>query len=364
MIFRIYRFLSSSKLAIGLLIALFACCIVGVTIIRGERAWSLIFRTAWFNGLLVLLVVNVAFCFFSRVWGRKLTLVSFGIILFHLSFVAIFAGIVYNSLFYFRGEIRLTEGETLPSGDPQSYDSIDYGRFFDLSRLRGETRLIRLHSDYKVNGENKKWAYEIEVGEEGMKKGGMVYITNHLSHNGFRYFRNKEGFSLLIVLHNVKGEPLARQFIPLQSLKQKNGDMLYTSGSSRGPGNFPFPYPDGRNTPAMYLQVAYYPDPKKPVAGKIVFQVWPLNYERAADGREEIKPAKESKATIEEKFDFGGYRVSVEEVRYWSSMSVRYDPGQPIVLTSLWVGLAGIVITFIGRLRKGRSGRLSESEKD
>lgn len=86
-----------------LLVAILACCVIGVTVLREERAWSLIFSTLWFNGLLVLLVVNVGFCFFGRIWGRKVTLISLGMILFHLSFIAMFAGIVYNSLFYFRG---------------------------------------------------------------------------------------------------------------------------------------------------------------------------------------------------------------------------------------------------------------------
>jgi len=38
-------------------------------------------------------------------------------------------------------------------------------------------------------------------------------------------------------------------------------------------------------------------------------------------------------------------------------MIVRYEPGKPIVLTSLWVGLAGMIITTAGRMmRSSRSG--------
>ena len=81
---KIYKFLSSVKLAMVLLITILACCVAGVTIWRGAEAGRLIFGTLWFNGILSLLVVNVAFCFFPRMWGRRLTLVSFGMILFHL----------------------------------------------------------------------------------------------------------------------------------------------------------------------------------------------------------------------------------------------------------------------------------------
>ena len=108
---KIYDFFASAKLAMTLLVVILACCLSGVTIVRGERAWNLIFNSLWFNAILVLLVVNVACCFFGRIWHRRMTLVSFGMILFHLSFVTILLAVVYNSLFYFRGTIRLTEGE-------------------------------------------------------------------------------------------------------------------------------------------------------------------------------------------------------------------------------------------------------------
>lgn len=117
---KIFDFLASSKLAMFLLIAILVCCVTGVTVYRGQQAGELIFSTLWFNGLLVLLVVNVACCFFGRIWYRKLTIISFGMILFHISFVAMFAGIIYNSLFFFEGSIRLTEGETLPNGALES----------------------------------------------------------------------------------------------------------------------------------------------------------------------------------------------------------------------------------------------------
>ena len=140
----IYGFLSSVKLALALFVVILVCCVAGVTLFRGERAWTLIFNTGWFNAILVLLVVNVGFCFFGRIWGRKVTLISFGMILFHLSFVAILGGIVYNSLFFFKGTIRLTEGESLPSGDLQSYDRADHGIFFPV--VKAERRDLP-HSD-------------------------------------------------------------------------------------------------------------------------------------------------------------------------------------------------------------------------
>ena len=344
---KIFTLLSSSKLAMSLLIGILACCITGVTIFRGERAWSLIFNTLWFNGFLVLLVVNIAFCFFPRMWGRKVTLVSLGMILFHLSFVAMLGGIVYGSLFYFKGSIRLTEGESLPSGQAESYDSIAKGRFFDFSKLKGETTLIRMHREYKVDGTDKRSAYEIAVGDGISKKKGIIYITHSLEHNGFSYFNDREGYSVLIVLYDKQGRELYGGHIPLQGLKQKDGAYLYTTGTKYGPGSFPFP--SKPENPRFNLQVAYRPSKLTERGGEAAFNIWPLKKDGAGQGG---KPLAEGKAAVGENFDAGDYFISAKEVRYWVGMTVRYDPGKPIVLTSLWVALGGLIITFSGRLQK------------
>ena len=347
----IYDYLASVKLAIALLIIILVCCVTGVTIVRGVRAGALIFGTIWFNGLLVLLVVNVAFCFFGRIWGRKVTLISLGMILFHLSFVAMLGGVVYNSLFYFRGTIRLTEGETLPSSDLQSYDAFDHGRFFAFSKLQGETTLIKMHRDYSVDGADKQVAYEIAVGEGPLKKRGIIYVTHKIDHNGFDYFRDKEGFSLLILLYNNLGKELYGAHVPLQSLKQKDESYLYTTGTKEGPG--PLPFPQDPLKPLFDLQVAYRPSLLKgrEKAGEAFYQVWTLQREDPGPGGHAVA---EGKAAIGNRVKVGGYYLEAIEVRYWVGMNVRYEPGKPIVLTSLWVGLGGMILTFIGRMRRSR----------
>jgi len=344
---KIYKFLSSAKLAMVLLVAILACCVVGVTIYRGAVAGAMIFGTLWFNGLLVLLVVNVACCFFPRMWGRKLTLVSFGMILFHLSFVVILGGIVYNSLFYFRATIRLTEGETLPNGELQSYDYTEHGRFFDYSKMKGETTLIRMHKGYKVEGSDKMVAYEISVGEGHSKKQGIIYITKSLDYDGFSYFRDKEGYSILTILYDKQGREIFGAHVPLQSLKQKDGRYLYTTGTKDGPGSFPFP--QGPMKALLDLQLAYKPSKLEERGGEAFFQVWTL---AELDNKHEEKALAEGKAAVGEKFRVGDYFIEAKEIRYWVGMNVRYEPGKPIVLTSLWVALGGLIITFIGRLQK------------
>lgn len=350
----VYDLLASARLAMALLVVILVCCVVGVTVWREAEAGRMIFGTLWFNGILVLLVVNVACCFFGRIWGRRVTVISFGMILFHLSFVTVFLGIVFNSLFYFRGIIRLTEGETLVNSDPATYDTYDRGRFFSFAKLRGTTSLVKLHPDYKVDGKDKQVAYEVAVGEGDNHRRAMVYITKRLEYHGISYFREKEGFSPLVTLTDQQGNDLYAAFMPLQSFKQKNATFVYATGSKEKQELVPFPHPP--EPPRMAMLLTYLPSKLKERGGEAYFKLYPLD---SAGRPLTAVPFAEGKAPVGEIFPAGMFRVSVKEIRYWAAMMVRYEPGKPVILASLWFGLAGMVITTIGRIVRGRSANLS-----
>lgn len=351
---RVRRILSSVNLAIALLTVILACCVAGVTIVRGERAWALIFSTLWFNSLLVLLVVNVAFCFFGSIGRKRVTLASLGMILFHLSFVAILAGVVFNSLFYFRGMIRLTEGEVLPSDDPVSYDYSDRGRFFNFSKFTGSTTLVKVHRGYEVDGKDKQVAYEIAVGEGSLKRQGIIYTTRNLDHNGFAYFREKEGYSLLVILYDNRGNEIYGAHVPLQSLKGKGDSYFYTTGTKDAQGSLPFP--QDPLEPQFLLQAVFHPSFQegRDRDGEAQFQLRPLHGKGAES---DAKPLAAGKAPIGARVRVGDYYFSAKEVRYWVGMNVRYEPGKTIVLSSLLMGLGGLLLTFIGRMLRKSAGQ-------
>jgi len=346
---QIYDLLASAKLAMALLIVILASCVTGVTIYRGQAAYEHIFSSLWFNALLVLLVVNVACCFFGRVWGRRVTVISFGMILFHLSFVAVFLGVAYNSMFYFRGTIRLTEGEALPNNDPASYDQYVHGRFFRFSALKGETTLHKMHVGYKDDGKDKRVAYEVEVGEGARRKREIIYITKYLEYRGVKYFRDKEGYSLLLVLTDSLGKVLYGAYVPLQSYKQKDESYRYATGTKELESGIPFPQEPV--TPLLDVLTVYTPSKLKEQGGDVEFVVRPPAAVGAAQSGDVIARGK---VAVESPFPAGAYLLTAREVRYWAAMQVSYEPGQPIILGSLWVGLAGMLITTVGRMVRGR----------
>jgi len=206
-----------------------------------------------------------------------------------------------------------------------------------------------MHTAYKVEGSDKRAAYEVAVGEGVDKQQGMIYITHKLTHKGFDYFNNMEGYSLQLSLSDDKDNLLYGTIIPFQSIKQKDKSYIYSTGFSDEKGahaeNIPFPQPP--ENPKFGLQVTYSPSQLKERGGEAAFQLYPLNLRGLPiDG----PPFSSGKAAIGESFRAGRYVLKVDEVRYWVGMVVRYEPGKPIVLASLWIGLAGMVLTTLGRM--------------
>lgn len=345
---RLYRFLTSPTLALALLGTVLACCVVGVTVLRGPRAWQLVFDTLWFNGLLVLLAISSAAAFFSRIWNRKFTLVQAGMILFHLSFAALLGGVVVNSLYRFKGEIRLTEGETLPSDSLESYDYAEYGRLFDFGRLRGTTSFVRFHRGYKVGDADKRFGYEVGVGLPGDVTQDVIYINKNLEREGVRYLCAKEGYSVLVVLSAKEGDEVYGGHIPLQSHRTPDG-VRYVIGSATEARSLAFPPPP--DPPLLNLQLTFRPSTIADRQGEVAFEV------RAPEAADAAPPTRAGRVIVGADFDAGDFTLTPREIRYWVGMDVRYDPGLNVILGSLCLGLLGMVLTFVGRIRQGGARR-------
>jgi cytochrome c biogenesis protein ResB len=96
----VLEFLASTRLALALLISILFVCLAGVIFLPHPANKEIVFSSWWFNSLLGLLMLNLVCCFFRRIVRRKATLVSFGLIVFHLSLVSLCAGVIYDHLFF------------------------------------------------------------------------------------------------------------------------------------------------------------------------------------------------------------------------------------------------------------------------
>jgi cytochrome c biogenesis protein ResB len=91
--------LASARLTLALFIIILLSCVVGV-ILPSELGKGAVFSSLWFNGVLVLLIVNIVFCIFKRI--KVLRLSKIGTTVFHISLVLLFSGVVYNQLFFLK----------------------------------------------------------------------------------------------------------------------------------------------------------------------------------------------------------------------------------------------------------------------
>ncbi len=336
----------STKVALVLLVLISLSCVVGVNLPPGVGKEA-VFTSLWFNALLLLLIVNIVFCITKRT--RIFRVSQLGTTIFHLGLVLLFAGAVYDQLFFFEGAIRLTEGEALSCSDPASYDRAKMGRFFQVEKLDalGDLYLHKLHAPYVKKGKEKGIASEIAVGDAVFKgENRFVYVTHPLEYKGFEIYRDeRDGYSPLFVLRDRLGRVLHGAYAPLQSIQQKDGTYLYRSGTALVPGSFNFPQePD---IPALFrLRTTYHPDKANKMTGEVSFQIWPIAHGEETDGREE-KELFTGRAAFGERVRVGEYLLAMDEVRYWSSMNVIYRPGLPFIFGSFWVSFGGLVLNLI-----------------
>ena len=108
MINKIFSLFWSTRAALVLLVLIFLSCVVGASL-PSDVGKEAVFSSVWFNLLLVLLIVNIVFCTFKRIKILRLSLI--GTTIFHLSLILLFAGIVYDQLFFLKEQSVLPKGK-------------------------------------------------------------------------------------------------------------------------------------------------------------------------------------------------------------------------------------------------------------
>jgi hypothetical protein len=382
--FNFFVFLRSTKLAIVLLVLVLLFSLLG-TILSPALGREIIFSSLWFNFLLILLIVNILFCNFKRI--KRLSVKSvlsvetvssvesvsplspltdertkrlhglnflslFGSIIFHFSFVLLFIGVIYNSLFFFEGGIRLTEGESLSCGDEQNYDWMRKGRFFKIVKLQdlGEIYFHKLYPSYYVKNDYKGVANKIVLRpgmnqsgsyQESNKKEGIIYVNSPLKYKGFEFYQEMDGFSPLFVFRDEWRRVLGGGYAPLNAVRRSKGDFNYLGG-------FLFPL----ENPLYYIWSVYFPKTKNEKAKvfleiKQIFSPSQSMHQNGTYQGEKGKRLFKGKVFLKEMASAGNFFISVDEIRFWSRMKIIYRPGLSLIFSSFWLALGGISLTTL-----------------
>jgi hypothetical protein len=279
-----------------------------------------------------------------------------GVILSCVGVLAMLGGAVHDRLFFFDGVLRLTEGETLPTDRAESYDRLERGALFDLSRLPGETRLVAVHADAAASAEHREPECEVAVSAGDALVRRRISASRTLDFEGTRFACQGRGTSVLLVLSDREGRELSGAHVPLRSVERPGSGPIHALGTDEGEPPFPLPPPPER--PRAEVRLSFRPSPVSGRQGEVTLDVRPLG----PDGRPLAH--RTGAVPVGGAFDAGEVMLAPREIRYWASLGVRHHPGRGSILAGLCLLGAGLATALFGRAQGARAARAaSRSER-
>ncbi len=262
-----------------------------------------------------------------------------GFIVLHLSLLILFAGGFYSTAVRMDGYLVLTEGQRLKE------ERGSYTRFAAGPLRRKKHRGFFLHLD-NVQVEYQQGRYpvaitsHIEIHEKRRKVVETAIKVNHpFTYRGIDFTQDETGFSPRLLIREKAGRRvLVDSFIALKTFRE---------GKSREYRDFlPLPFFKKRVIVTLYPAFTREKgqvkksgeEPKNPLLliemeenpGQVVHR--------------EYIPMKGSVV-------LGDYTLTFAGLRRWSSFKVVDDPGYPIVMLALWLGIGAILLRYIPDLR-------------
>ncbi|MDI6793657.1 MAG: cytochrome c biogenesis protein ResB [bacterium] len=172
------RYLSSTKLTLGLLFTLVISSILA-TLINID-----IYHSWWFVGILGLLSLHIAVCSLNRwpslVSARKRKLPLLGFYLTHLSLLFILSGGLIGGLTGFSTQVVVNEGEILPIKEAPGL-SVKLNDFW-----------IEYYPDSEMPKDFKSDLTLIQNGQEAVKK--TIEVNDPLNYKGVRFYQSTYSF--------------------------------------------------------------------------------------------------------------------------------------------------------------------------
>lgn len=269
------------------------------------------------------------------VWAEKGRFGVWGSLLFHFSFLIILVGVLVSLGTRVKGRMAITEGQTFTE---RARDYLVLKRGL-LSTYKHSGFQVKLE-EFRVETKGKATEYfsDVTVKEDGRTiTQKTIGSNNPLVYKGLTFLPDIHGFSPLLVLKDKNGTSLLEAYI------------IFTTHFSKGKVK----YEDFINVPGsdIVIEGKIYPDaikngqslrsksgiPRNPAIDLIVYE-----------GEQRIFTGP---AMLGQTVDFDGFSLTFADLRYWSSFWVIKDEGVPIIFVGCWLGIIGlfIVTTFISK---------------
>lgn len=366
----VWQGLGSSRLALAAVVLLIVLCIIGAVlpqesmynphdIARWQEYHPLVtsllkplgfFRT--FNSIpfiiiIIILGINTLTCTINHV-GKRGGIVSFkgpdaiknmGFVLLHLSLILLFAGGAWSASARMDGFIVLTEGQGFKE-EHRNYIRLVEGPLRQEKHKGFLLSLEKVHITYRQGKYPTEMSAGIKVGPAPNRMTAVEIAINHpLTYRGVDFTLDQVGFSPRLVIRDKKsGKILINSFVALKT---------FQNGPNREYRDF-LPLPIFKNRVIFTLYPAY-----RKIEGKIEkIGERPENPILLIEIEDHSgKTALTTHLPFNGKTGVGDHIFEFIGLRRSASFKVVEDPGYPLVLAAIWLGLIALILRYAPDLR-------------
>jgi cytochrome c biogenesis protein len=294
--------------------------------------------------------------------GEKGYLRETGNLVFHVSLVALLAGIALGGLYGYKGTVLVVEGKAF-SNVRSSYDIYEPSRLSADSALKPFLFTLRdFTATYQPNGEPSTFDavvdYQRTLDDEPTRHD--IRVNHPLHADGANVYLIGHGYALDIVVKNARGVPVAggvTAFLPDDAMFTSHGVVKVPDGLPYQLGLTGFFFPTYGATP--FGPQSTYPAADDPV---LSLAAWKGDLQLASGIPQSVYELPTSLTDPKNLIDTrqltpgetwrlpGGATVEFNGVHEWATFQVAHDPGKKLVL----VAAVMVIVGLLGSLRVRR----------
>jgi cytochrome c biogenesis protein len=296
--------------------------------------------------------------------GEKGYLRETGNLVFHVSLVALLAGIAVGGLFGYKGTVLVVEGKAF-SNARSSYDIYEPSRLSSDTSLKpflftlrdfsatyqpsGEPSTFDAVVDYQQTLDAEPTRHDIRVNHPLHADGANVYLIGH-------------GYALDIVVKDARGVAVVdgpTPFLPDDAMFASHGVVKVPDGLPYQLGLTGFFYPTYGATP--FGPQSTFPGARDPV---LSLAAWKGDLGLSSGIPQSVYELPTSLTSSKNLIDTreltpgetwklpGGGSVTFKGVHEWATFQIAHDPGKQLVLVAAVLVVAGLLVSLRVRRRR------------